>query len=227
MSGLAAFVLGATGETGKELINILATSKAFYRVTVIGRRKIQFDDEKFNLEQIIVNFDNLNEHAKAFKGFDVGFCCLGTTKGKSGADGFVRVDRDYVVQAAQLAKQEGCKQFHLLTAQGSNKNSWFLYPRTKGEAEESVMNLEFERLFIYRPGILLCDREVYSCFILQQHRLDYKKTLFERKIRLKLHVFTIYLTSFSFYMNFTLSSKLCFGLVIMRKGGLINEDSPS
>lgn len=59
------------------------------------------------------------------------FCCLGTTRGKAGKDGFVRVDFDYVVNSANILKDAGCKQFHLLTSKGSDPNSFFLYPATK------------------------------------------------------------------------------------------------
>lgn len=44
--------------------------------------------------------------------------------------------------------------------QTSNKDSWFLYSKTKGQAEEAVTNLGFDRLSIYRPALLLCDRNV-------------------------------------------------------------------
>jgi len=32
-----------------------------------------------------VDFENLDAHTDAFKNFDVGYCCLGTTRAKSGA----------------------------------------------------------------------------------------------------------------------------------------------
>lgn len=32
---------------------------------------------------------------------------------------------------ARLAKQEGCRHFHLLSSQGANENSFFLYPQVK------------------------------------------------------------------------------------------------
>lgn len=38
--------------------------------------------------------------------------------------------------------------------QGANKNSWFLYPQTKGEAEENIKSLGFERTSYFRPGLL-------------------------------------------------------------------------
>lgn len=33
----------------------------------------------------MVDFERLGEHAEAFRGHDVGFCCLGTTRAKAGA----------------------------------------------------------------------------------------------------------------------------------------------
>lgn len=113
----------------------------------------------------MVDFERLGEHAAAFQGHDVGFCCLGTTRAKAGAvsgdppdpwasrgptcpvpclpaacpadprvppqDGFVRVDRDYVAQAAELARAGGCKHFVLQSSRGANAQSHFLYLRVK------------------------------------------------------------------------------------------------
>lgn len=147
---------------GKELLLQLLSNNSFSKVTVIGRRKLT---EKLpskllsKLDERIVDFERLEEYASAFEGFDVGFCCLGTTRAKSGAEGFVRVDHDYVLESATLAKRAGCKDFHLVTSQGSNKDSWFLYPQIKGLVEERVSQLGFNRLSIYRPGLLLCERE--------------------------------------------------------------------
>jgi len=36
-------------------------------------------------EQVVVDFENIGAYADAFKNFDVGYCCLGTTRGQSGA----------------------------------------------------------------------------------------------------------------------------------------------
>ena len=68
------------------------------------------------------------------------------------------MDHDYVLESAKLLKAANCADFHLLTSKGSNKDSWFLYPSTKGKVEEAVKELEFPRLSIYRPGFLKCDR---------------------------------------------------------------------
>lgn len=50
-----------------------------------------------------------------------------------------------------MAKKNGCKQFHLVSSTGADKNSMFLYPKTKGEAEEAVGALNFDQASFYRP----------------------------------------------------------------------------
>ena len=50
-----------------------------------------------------------------------------------------------------MAKKNGVKQFHLITAAGVDKNSMFAYSRNKGESEEEVTNLGFEKAAFYRP----------------------------------------------------------------------------
>jgi oxidoreductase len=122
---LRAFILGATGEVGKEVVSEAASNENYGQIVLVGRRKIDFPDDSpaKRCEQRVVDFDDLEKHADAFKNFDVGFCCLGTTRGKSGADGFVKVDHDYVVNAAKLAKEGGCKHFLLCSSQVRGDNS--------------------------------------------------------------------------------------------------------
>ena len=70
----------------------------------------------------MIDFDKLEEHKEAFNEGDIAFCCLGTTRGKSGADGFVKVDYDYVVNTAKILKDNGvCKDYHLVSSKGNFK----------------------------------------------------------------------------------------------------------
>ena len=61
------------------------------------------------------------------------YCCLGTTRGKSGASGFVKVDKDYVYESARILRDLGCNHFHLVSSTGASKSSPFLYTKTKGK----------------------------------------------------------------------------------------------
>lgn len=172
---------------GKELVKVLAETPQFTRVTLIGRRQVNLPgpdtDARYNkFDEKIIDFDNLSEYADAFKvraltimiiliqqftwsyfpleqGYDVGFSSLGTTRAKAGAEGFYKVDHDYVVNAAKLAKEGGCKHFHLVSSKSANKDAYFLYPKTKGEVEEEVKAMGFDRVSIYRPGLFLVERQ--------------------------------------------------------------------
>ncbi|XP_047435830.1 oxidoreductase HTATIP2 isoform X2 [Mugil cephalus] len=154
------FILGASGETGKVLLQDLLERNLFSKITLIGRRQLTFEDKAYeNLVQEVVDFEKLDEYAAAFQGHDVGYCCLGTTRAKAGADGFVRVDHDYVLKSAELAKAGGCTQFHLESSRGADKKSSFLYLKVKGQVEAEIEALGFDRYAIYRPGVLLVDRQ--------------------------------------------------------------------
>ncbi|XP_043829445.1 oxidoreductase HTATIP2 [Dromiciops gliroides] len=154
------FILGASGETGQVLLRELLKENLFAKVTLIGRRKIEYEEEAYkHVHQEVVDFEKLDEYSSAFQGHDVGFCCLGTTRSKAGADGFVRVDRDYVLKSAELAKAGGCKHFNLLSSKGADKSSSFLYLQVKGEVEAKIEELNFDRYTIFRPAVLLCNRK--------------------------------------------------------------------
>ncbi|XP_075280221.1 protein HTATIP2 isoform X2 [Opisthocomus hoazin] len=156
--GRACFVLGASGETGRALLRELLSRRLFARVTLIGRRRLSLPEES-GAAVAVVDFERLGEHAAAFQGHDVGFCCLGTTRAKAGASGFVRVDRDYVAQAAELARAGGCQHFVLQSSRGADLHSPFLYLRVKGEVENLVQAVGFDRCTILRPAVLLCKRQ--------------------------------------------------------------------
>ena len=153
------FVLGGSGETGREVIRALSQLDKVSSIVMMNRRTIPKEENWKNPEKIeekLIDFEDIKE--QDFAGFDAGVCALGTTRGKAGVAGFVKVDRDYVVACAKAAKEQNCKTFSLVTSGKSNANSWFLYQKTKGEAEDACKALEFPRLVIFRPAVLLCDR---------------------------------------------------------------------
>ena len=74
---------------------------------------------------------------------------------ESGSSGFIKVDYDYIMSVAKLAKEQGCKQFHLISSVGADKKSKILYSQIKGKTEEEIADLGFDQFIIYRPALLL------------------------------------------------------------------------
>jgi len=154
VSGARAIVIGGTGAIGKHLVKELLESPTWSKVTAIVRKKADFGEHS-KLEQIVVDMNNLDAHKEAFANHDTAFSCLGTTRKDAGsAEAFKKVDLEYVTNFAKLSKDAGIPHFQHVTSQGSNKNSWFLYPQTKGQAEENVNAFNFTTTVVWRPGLL-------------------------------------------------------------------------
>jgi uncharacterized protein YbjT (DUF2867 family) len=87
-------------------------------------------------------------------------CALGTTIRRAGSQAaFAKVDHDYVVAFARLGRAVGTRHFGLVSSVGADPAGRAFYLRTKGEAEESVKALGYERLDIARPSFLIGERK--------------------------------------------------------------------
>ena len=69
-------------------------------------------------------------------------------------DGFVRVDHDYVLKAAELAKAGGCSQFHLESSRGADKDSSFLYLKVKVFHFPSLRGIEHKASLFFKSGLV-------------------------------------------------------------------------
>lgn len=63
------------------------------------------------------------------------------------------------LELAKAAKESGTKVYVLISSGGADKDSNFAYMKMKGEIEEGVKELGFERTVILRPGLLVGQRE--------------------------------------------------------------------
>ncbi|KAJ1944344.1 Oxidoreductase htatip2 [Linderina macrospora] len=155
----SALVLGATGEVGREVVGHLLASGAFEKVTVFVRRPIEYTGPNADkLEQKAIDFEDTATMERDFAGHTHAFSCLGTTRGKSGADGFYKIDHDYTMNAAKACKSVQVEHYSICSSAGANKDSFFLYPKTKGQVDHEVSALGFPRVSVFRPAMLECDR---------------------------------------------------------------------
>ena len=154
----SAIVVGATGLVGSYLIRLLCESEEYISVTALTRRKLDYQHEK--LVERIVNFDELAE-----SDFDFAqevFCCLGTTIKKAGTkEQFEKVDVEYPLNVASLAKKRGIQHFIVISAMGANEKAFAYYSRVKGKLEKELIDLELPRLSIVRPSLLVGDRKEF------------------------------------------------------------------
>ena len=157
MQTRSALLLGASGLIGGHLLRLLVGDMTYDRVIVPVRKSLSYRHPK--LHELVVDFDHLDEQKDSLRGQDV-FCCLGTTiKAAKTQSAFRKVDFTYVVQSASIAALNGAEQFLLVSSLGADKNSSAFYLRVKGEIEEGVSKLPFKAVQIFRPSVLVGDRE--------------------------------------------------------------------
>lgn len=107
----------------------------------------------------MVDFDHLDPVADGFAVDDL-FCALGTTHSKAGSRAnFRRVDFDYPLAAARLGKEAGVKQYLLVSSMGADPGARVHYSKVKGELEAALADLGLPALLIFRPSLLLGERQ--------------------------------------------------------------------
>jgi uncharacterized protein YbjT (DUF2867 family) len=145
---------GATGLVGNALANILCRSG--HELHIIGRRHI--DGMTGNVHQHIAPTPEWPALTAGIKA-DVAISCLGTTMKQAGSKAaFAAVDLDLVLAFAQAAKQGGARQMMAVSSTMALPDSNNFYLKTKGQAEQGINDLKFDRIDFMRPGLLRGDR---------------------------------------------------------------------
>ena len=152
-----ALIAGASGMVGNHVLGMLLRDPSYDKVVSIGRRKLEMSDPK--LKQVIIDFEELDEHAELF-GADHIYCCLGTTIKKAKTqDAFRKVDQIYPLKMASLAESNNAMCYSIITAIGSDATSNFFYNRVKGEVESELETKNIPCVYILQPSMLLGERD--------------------------------------------------------------------
>ena len=155
----SALLVGASGLIGRHCLDVLLKDEAYSKVTIFVRKTLGIRHAK--LQEKIVDFDQLEYHASLTKVNDV-FCCIGTTIKQVGTkEKFYKVDFSYPYNLAAIAFREGAGQFLIVTALGASSKSGIFYNRVKGNVEEAVSALKFKAIHIFRPSLLLGNRNEF------------------------------------------------------------------
>lgn len=154
-----ALVAGATGATGRQLIRLLQQHPDYDRIVVVHHRPSGLSGQP-KITEWLSSFDHLEQLATATIAVDDAFCCLGTTLKRAGSKAaLARVDKDSVVNFAQLARRLGATSLQVVSSMHAHARSRSFYLRTKGEMEAALQALGFTRLTLLRPSVLHGERD--------------------------------------------------------------------
>ena len=160
-----AIIIGATGATGKQLLNQLMQNQNCELVTSIGRKPVLDGDKNDKLVDIVVeSLSNLSSTEKSWEGNDVFFNCIGTTRQRAGgAKEFIHIEAGISNEAAKMASNAKIHHASLVSAKGANHTTWakdwihpLLYMRTMGQKEQTILsNFSFNHVSVFKPGMLI------------------------------------------------------------------------
>lgn len=148
-------LVGATGLVGQAVLQQALADPRVSQVVAPTRRGLPPHPRLLNL---LVDFDQLPSDA-SWWAVDAVVCALGTTIRVAGSRAaFYRVDHDYPLRVAELARKGGAQAFALNSALGADPASRVFYSRTKGELERDLQALIYPSLTVVRPGLIGGDR---------------------------------------------------------------------
>lgn len=151
-------VVGASGLVGSHVLKRALADGQVSKVVAPSRRALTGHPK---LIAPMVDFAQLPSDADWWKA-DAVICALGTTMKQAGSkDAFRRVDHDYPLAVAELARQHGTPTYVLNSAVGADAASRFFYNRVKGELERDLAACGFTSLTHVRPGLIRGPRQTF------------------------------------------------------------------
>ena len=154
-----AIIFGSTGLIGNELFKTILLNNSYDKIKVFVRSIPEMNNPK--VEIIKTDFNNLERYKDKIKGDDC-FFCIGTTKKDTpDKDEYRRIEYNIPVDVAKIAKANSVNSFFYISSIGANPNASSNYLKNKGQVEEELKNLNFSKLAIIRPSLLIGNRKSF------------------------------------------------------------------
>ena len=154
-----ALIFGSSGLIGNELFKTILLNNSYDKIKVFVRSIPEVNNPK--VEIIKTDFSNLEQYKDKIIGDDC-FFCIGTTKKDTpNKDEYRRVEYNIPVDVAKIAKTNSVKSFYYVSSIGANPNASSNYLKNKGQVEGELKNLNFSKLAIIRPSLLIGNRKSF------------------------------------------------------------------
>ena len=158
----AAMILGGTGQVGGAAVEELLAIPECREVVMVTRKPIASRPRVSNVV-LDTGATDLAERTAALArdvlghGAASAVSCVGVGSGSArwSEEELQRLEVGVVGAFARGCHDAGIAQFCLLSAVGSSARSRFRYARVMGMKEDTVRNVGFTRLAIFRPGIIV------------------------------------------------------------------------
>ena len=151
-----ALIFGSSGLVGSHLLSLIIKNNNYNKIKLFTRSETTISNSQ--IEIIKIDFNNLENHKDSIIGDDCFFCIGTTRKNTPDKNEYIKVEYNIPVEVAKIAKENSINSFTYISSMGANPSASGLYLKNKGQAEESLKKLNFPKLSIMRPSILLGNR---------------------------------------------------------------------
>ena len=152
-----ALIFGSSGLVGTELLKNIIQNDSYNNIKIFVRSVVENSNSK--VEMIQTDFSNLEKYKDFIVGDDCFFCIGTTRKNTPDRNEYIRIEYNIPVEVAKIAKLNSVKNFIYVSSLGASSNATGLYLKNKGKVEEELIKLNFPKLSIIRPSILLGKRK--------------------------------------------------------------------
>ncbi|KAL4804346.1 protein fmp52, mitochondrial [Aspergillus unguis] len=157
-------LIGCTGMVGGHILSSLIKNPSVTRVDTISRRTPAAAAEAPQAKLTTIVSTDTSKWASELSSLSptpsIFISSLATTRAAAGGfENQYKFEHDFNLEMAKAAKDAGTKVYVLISSSGADTKSTFAYTRMKGEIEENVKALGFERTVILRPGLIAGQRD--------------------------------------------------------------------
>lgn len=147
-------IVGATGDTGKRVIEILRNSQSFEPIAMVRKKEQQEIFNDMDIETVLADLEKEVDHA--LKGIDKVIFAAGSG-GDTGEEKTIEIDQKGAIKIIDASKKAGIKKFVMLSSMGADDPSsnpkLKTYLEAKKKADEHLIQSGIPYT-ILRPGAL-------------------------------------------------------------------------
>ena len=154
-----ALIFGSSGLIGNELFKTILLKNVYSKIKIFVRTIPEINNPK--VEIIKTDFKNLEKYKDKIKGDDCYFCIGTTKKDTPDKSEYRRIEYNLPVNIAIIAKENSVNSFFYVSSIGANPKASSGYLKNKGQVEEELKNLNFSKLAIIRPSLLIGNRKSF------------------------------------------------------------------
>lgn len=123
-------------------------------VLVVGRRSCGISYPKLK-ELIAPNFFDLSSIQDQLSGYNACFFCLGVSSVGMKEPEYHKLTYELTMNFANtLVPRNPGMIFCYISGKGTNENGKMMWARVKGRTESDLMNLNFKKVYNFRPGVM-------------------------------------------------------------------------